>query len=57
MPHEPGHPDRGYWEEVILFIDAELAIASLNKELRKGGSSLPLRMKDIRDQLSQQDFG
>ena len=56
VPHEPVHPERGYWEEVILFLDAELAISSLNKELRKAGSSLPLRMKDIRDQLSQQDF-
>jgi hypothetical protein len=53
---EPGHADRGNWDKVILYLEPHLATASVNKELRKGGSALPLRLRDIRDQLSRMAF-
>jgi hypothetical protein len=49
---EPGHEDRGYWPRVKLYIEYDLFLLCINKELRKGGDTLQLRRKDIAAQMA-----
>ena len=52
----PDEPDQGRWTSYILFMDPNRVIDWLAIHLRKIGSPLPLRYKDLRDQLSKNDF-
>ena len=54
--HPPGAPNQGVWDEYTLFIDPEQAISYLQIYLRKGGQNVSLKYKDLRDQLSKNNF-
>jgi hypothetical protein len=56
MDHPPGEPTQGPWTSCVLFMDPNRVLDALRIHLRKGGSSVTLRYKDLRDQLSKNDF-
>jgi hypothetical protein len=56
LEHPPGEPTQGRWTSCILFMNPARVIDALQIHLRKGGSSVTLRYKDLRDQLSKNDF-
>jgi hypothetical protein len=55
-PHAPGAPGQPGWNEYILLIDPDPTIAALNIWLTKQRQQLPLKRKDLRDQLSRNEF-
>ena len=56
MEHPPGSPNQGLWWEYKLFIDYNQATSHLGIFLTKGRQTVTLRPKDLRDQLSRNDF-
>jgi hypothetical protein len=52
----PGKPNQGPWTSYKLFIEPHGAISQLQIYLRKQGLSVTLRYKDLRDQLSKNQF-
>ena len=56
MEHPPGSPYQGLWMEYKLFIDYNQATSHLGIFLTKGRQTVTLRPKDLRDQLSRNDF-
>jgi hypothetical protein len=56
MDHPPGSPNQGPWMAHTLYVSYHQALSALGIYLRKGNLSLPLRAKDLRDQLSRNDF-
>lgn len=46
----------GDWDHYLLFIEPQMALNAIQIHLRKSGQSLPLRDKDLRDQLSKNPF-
>jgi hypothetical protein len=54
--HPPGEPTQGRWTSCILFMNPARVIDALQIHLRKGGANVTLRYKDLRDQLSKNDF-
>jgi hypothetical protein len=56
LDHPPGEPNQGRWTSCILFMNPARVIDALQIHLRKGGANVTLRYKDLRDQLSKNDF-
>jgi hypothetical protein len=56
LEHPPGAPGQGRWTSYILFMNPARVIDALQIHLRKGGFNVTLRYKDLRDQLSKNDF-
>jgi hypothetical protein len=56
MEHPPGSPNQGLWMQYTLFIDYNQATSHLGIFLTKGRQTVTLRPKDLRDQLSRNDF-
>ena len=52
-PHAPGKPNQLYWEPYIVYIEPHLGISSVNIYLRKENTTLALKLKDLRDQMSR----
>jgi hypothetical protein len=56
-PHPPGAPEQaGGWREYKLYMDPDSTISALQIYLTKGRSTVPLRRKDLRDQLSKNAY-
>ena len=49
-------PNQGPWDSYRLYMDPNQVISALQIYLRKGGQNISLRYKDLRDQLSKNDF-
>ena len=56
MDHPPGSPNQGPWMAYTLYVNFYQALSALGIYLRKGNLSMPLQAKDLRDQLSRNDF-
>ena len=56
MDHPPGSPNQGPWTAYTLYVNFHQALSALGIYLRKGNLNLTLRAKDLRDQLSRNDF-
>ena len=56
MEFAPGEPEQHYWDSYILYLDPAAVISALQIYLRKGGGGVTLKMKDLRDQLSKNEF-
>lgn len=56
LEHAPDEPNQLNWESYTLYIHPENAIAALQIWLRKQNASIVLKRKDLRDQLSKNDF-
>jgi hypothetical protein len=56
MDHPPGSPNQEPWTAHTLYVNFHQALSALGIYLRKGNLNLPLRAKDLRDQLSRNDF-
>ena len=56
MDHPPGSPNQGPWMAHTLYVNFYQALSALGIYLRKGNLNLPLQAKDLRDQLSRNDF-
>ena len=56
MDHSPGSPNQGPWTAYTLYVNFHQALSALGIYLRKGNLNLTLRAKDLRDQLSRNDF-
>jgi hypothetical protein len=55
--HPPGAPNQvGGWNSYCLLIDPEPTLAELNIWLTKQRQALPLRRKDLRDQMSKNAY-
>ena len=54
--HAPNAPGQPGWKEYILLIDPDPTIAALNIWLTKQRQALPLKRKDLRDQLSRCEY-
>ena len=49
-------PNQGPWDSYKLYMDPNQVISALQIYLRKGGQSVTLKYKDLRDQLSKNEF-
>ena len=56
MEHPPGAPNQGAWFEHRLYVDYHQVISHLQIFLTKGRQQVTLRAKDLRDQLSRNEF-
>lgn len=56
LPNPPGAPNQGRWDSYTLFMDPNSVISSVQAYLRQRGLSVSLRYKDLRDQLSKNEF-
>ena len=54
--HAPDEPNQPNWLRSELYIQPDLTIASLQMSLRKQNASIVLKKKDLRDQLSKNEF-
>ena len=56
LAHAPGQPQQTNWTSYTLYIHPADAIAALQIYLRKQNASIVLKRKDLRDQLSKNNF-
>ena len=56
VAHAPGRPNQLVWDKWRLYVEPEAAIAELNIFMRSQGKTVTLRLKDLRDQLSQDPY-
>jgi hypothetical protein len=56
LDHPPSSPNQGPWTAYTLYVNFHQALSALGIYLRKGNLHLTLRAKDLRDQLSRNDF-
>lgn len=56
LEHAPGRPNQKRWASFKLYIDPDATLSKLSEFLSRQRSSLPLKRKDLRDQLSKNAF-